>query len=75
MPRGHISRLFPDRGYGFIEEEAHTDEVEFHWTALQGLAMEQLRPGQYVEFEKVIDHRSPDRERAVAVRLIERGAT
>lgn len=71
MPRGHISRLFPDRGYGFIQEEANAYEVEFHWSALHGVAIDQLRLGQYVEFEKAPDHRNKDRERAFSVRIIE----
>ena len=71
MPRGHISRLFLDGGYGFIEEEGHTDEIEFHSSALEKLTIEQLRPGQFVEFEKASDHRNPGRERAISVRLIE----
>jgi cold shock CspA family protein len=72
VPRGHISRLFPDRAYGFIEEEGHADEIEFHSSALEKLGIEQLSPGQLVEFEKVSDHRNPGRERAISVRLVER---
>jgi cold shock CspA family protein len=62
--------LVPGRGYGFIQEDGRTDEIEFHWSALELGNLEQLRVGQYVEFERVPDHRDPRRERAIRIRLV-----
>ena len=70
MAFGHISRIMGDRGIGFIVEDGQGDEVEFHWAALAGGRLEQLQPGQRVQFETQADHRDTGRKRAVSVRLV-----
>ena len=69
MALGYISRLVPDRGFGFLVEDGQSEEIEFHWTAVQSGDLEQLREGQRVEFERRPDHRSEGRFRAVNVRV------
>jgi cold shock CspA family protein/ribosome-associated translation inhibitor RaiA len=49
-PRGRIVRLFPERGYGFIETESHR-EVYFHAHALHGMSFEALAVGMPVELD------------------------
>jgi CspA family cold shock protein len=70
MAFGHISRLRPDEGYGFIVEDGRTNEVEFHWSALTAGRFDQLVIGQRVAFDQQPDHRDETRTRAVNVRLI-----
>ncbi len=49
MPQGNIKKLVSDRGFGFIEGE--NGELFFHHSEVQGVAFEELREGQTVEFE------------------------
>jgi CspA family cold shock protein len=49
MPTGRIRKLITERGYGFIEGEG--DDLFFHHSAIQGVAFEELREGQAVEYE------------------------
>ena len=69
MPFGYISRLMSDRGIGFIVEDGQGEEVEFHWSAFREGRLDQLAPGQRVQFETRVDHREGGQRRAVAVRL------
>jgi cold shock CspA family protein len=69
MASGHISRLLPGEGYGFILEDGQSEEIEFHWSALKAGRVDQLTLGQRVEFDKRRDHRDEVRLRAVNVRL------
>ncbi len=48
MTPGTIKRL-TDKGYGFIATASGRD-LFFHRTALQGVAFEELREGQSVEY-------------------------
>jgi cold shock CspA family protein/ribosome-associated translation inhibitor RaiA len=57
-PRGRIVRLFPDRGYGFIETESHRD-VYFHAHAVHGLPFEQLSVGMAVDLDVEAGHAGP----------------
>ena len=65
MPQGNIKKLVSDRGFGFIEGER--GELFFHHSDVQGVAFEELREGQTVEFEI---GQGPKGPRASSVRLI-----
>jgi cold shock CspA family protein/ribosome-associated translation inhibitor RaiA len=53
--RGRIVRLFPDRGYGFIETDAQ-QEVYFHANAVHGLPFEQLQVNTVVALDVEAGH-------------------
>jgi cold shock CspA family protein/ribosome-associated translation inhibitor RaiA len=61
-PRGRIVRLFPDRGYGFIETESHR-EVYFHAHAVHGIPFEQLAVGMPVDLDLEAGHAGPQATR------------
>jgi CspA family cold shock protein len=65
MAEGSIKRL-TDRGFGFIETSSGSD-LFFHTSALQGVAFEELRVGQRVEFT---EGQGPKGPRAETVRII-----
>ncbi len=69
MPQGKIKRLVSDRGFGFIEGE--NGELFFHHSEVQGVAFEELREGQTVEFEI---GQGPKGPRATSVRLVTQNA-
>jgi len=67
MPKGTITRLIADQGYGFIRTEEEGDIFfHFHRNELVGIAYESLRESQQVEFEV---KRTPQGLAAVNVRL------
>lgn len=70
MTRGRISRLQKGRGIGFIEAYDVPSEVEFHWSSVTAGDLEQLAPGQEVEFETKPHPRENGRNIAVEVRLL-----
>ena len=49
MPQGTIKKLVADRGFGFIKGEQ--GELFFHRSEVQGVAFEELREGQKVEYQ------------------------
>jgi cold shock CspA family protein/ribosome-associated translation inhibitor RaiA len=61
-PRGRILRLFPERGYGFIETESYR-EVYFHAHAVHGIPFEQLEVGMTVDLEIEAGHAGPQASR------------
>lgn len=65
MPQGTIKKLIMDKGFGFIEGER--EELFFHHSALAGIAIEELREGQQVEYD---EGRGPKGPRAENVRLM-----
>jgi CspA family cold shock protein len=69
MPQGNIKKLVSDRGFGFIEGE--NGELFFHHSEVQGVAFEELREGQTVEFEI---GQGPKGPRATSVRLVTQNA-
>jgi CspA family cold shock protein len=69
MATGSIVRLERGRGFGFIAPEGGKGDVFFHTTALQGVAFDDLREGQAVEFDVEPDPRNPSRSRAINVRV------
>jgi cold shock CspA family protein/ribosome-associated translation inhibitor RaiA len=60
--RGRIIRLFPERGYGFIETESHR-EVYFHAHAVHGIPFAQLEVGMTVDVEIEAGHAGPQASR------------
>jgi len=50
-PRGRVVRLFPDRGYGFLESDEGY-EVYFHANAVVGGALADLVIGDEVRYEE-----------------------
>ena len=69
MPQGSIKKLVSDRGFGFIEGE--NGELFFHHSEVQGVAFEELREGQTVEFEV---GQGPKGPRATSVKLVTQNA-
>ncbi len=51
MEQGKISRIVADRGFGFISREGQDKDLFFHSKELQGVAFEELREGDSVQFE------------------------
>ena len=49
MPQGKIKKIIADKGFGFIEGDR--GDLFFHHSELQGVAIEELREGQEVEYE------------------------
>ncbi len=50
MNQGTIKRL-TDRGFGFISQEGSDKDLFFHSKELQGVAFEDLKEGDKVQFE------------------------
>lgn len=50
MEQGTIKRL-TDRGFGFISREGNDKDLFFHSKELRGVAFEELREGDKVQFE------------------------
>lgn len=63
-PRGRIVRLFPERGYGFIETESHRD-VYFHANSVHGVPFEQLAVGMTVDLDIEAGHAGPQASRVM----------
>src|SRR5438876_782753 len=59
MPRGKVKRWFPDRGTGYITDEADGADVFFGDRVLRGLRTEDIRPGLVVEFERDQGEKAP----------------
>ena len=51
MEQGKISRIVADRGFGFISREGQEKDLFFHSKELQGVAFDELREGDSVQFE------------------------
>ncbi len=50
MSQGTIKKLVSDKGFGFIKGE--NGELFFHRSAVEGVAFEDLREGQTVDYEE-----------------------
>ena len=62
--RGRIARLFPERGYGFIETESH-HEVYFHANSIHDMSFETLAVGMPVELDLESGHAGPQASRVM----------
>lgn len=51
MEQGKISRIVTYRGFGFISREGQDKDLFFHSKELQGVAFEELKEGDNVQFE------------------------
>jgi ribosomal subunit interface protein len=63
-PRGRIVRLFPERGYGFIETDARR-EVYFHAHAVHGMPFEKLAVGMVVDLDIETGTKGPQATRVI----------
>jgi cold shock CspA family protein len=68
METGTISRLVPDRGFGFINAVGRPDTF-FHLTALVNASFDELREGLRVRF--ALGMGPTGRIRALAVEVVE----
>jgi CspA family cold shock protein len=72
MPSGTIKTLIPDKGFGFITNDANSkSDLFFHSSAVVSGQFDALQVGQPVTFESENDPRDPSRKRAKNVRLSE----
>lgn len=55
---GTIKRLMADRGFGFIQAEGKKEDIFFHRSSVQKVSFEDLKEGDFVEFEMQNDERS-----------------
>lgn len=65
MAQGTVKKIIADKGFGFIEGER--GDIFFHYSALEGVRIEELQEGQTVEYE---EGRGPKGPRAEAVRPV-----
>jgi CspA family cold shock protein len=66
MPQGKVKKVIAEKGFGFIE--AQGGDLFFHHSELQGVAIEELREGQQVEYTVGQGKKGPC---ATAVRVVE----
>lgn len=59
MQKGTIARL-TDKGFGFITREGEDKDLFFHSSELQGVAYNDLKEGQEVEFEVAQGPKGPN---------------
>ena len=51
MNEGIIASLVADRGFGFISQEGHEDNIFFHSKELIGVEIKELEEGDKVRFD------------------------
>ncbi len=66
MPQGAIKKIVVDKGFGFIEGQP--SDMFFHHSSVEGIAFEDLKEGQMVEYES---GQGPKGPRAENVRVIQ----
>ena len=66
--QGTVKRVMPDKGFGFIRDDASGKEFFFHRSSVEGMrAFEELREGDAVTFESQDSAKGP---RAARVREV-----
>jgi ribosomal subunit interface protein len=65
-PHGRVVRIFPERGYGFLESDEGY-EVYFHQNAVVDGAFARLEPGDEVRFEEEEGERGPQATSVIVV--------
>lgn len=65
-PHGKIAALHPERDHGFITA-SDGREIYFHRNSVDGVRLEDLRPGQEVRFSEMVGDKGPQ---ATLVRLV-----
>ncbi len=73
MATGQIIRVLHDTGFGFIQPAEAEEELLFYRSTVEDDAFDLLCVGQHVEFDQEPDPREPGRNRAIHVRMWERG--
>lgn len=68
-PHGKITKLFVDRGYGFIEDDVSGEEVYFHRNSVLGEKFEKLTLGSKVRFAEELGDKGPQASTVHVVRL------
>ncbi len=58
-PHGIVAKLFPDRGYGFIEADGDGHEIYFHENSLLGIRFDKLSVGARVRFAEEDGDKGP----------------
>lgn len=58
MDKGVIKRI-NERGFGFVSVEGASQDVFFHAKELQGAVFEDLKEGDWLEFETVQTDKGP----------------
>ena len=66
-PRGHVSKLLPQEGYGFLTT-AQGDEIYFHRNSVLAPGFDQLKLGSEVRFVQEIGERGPQASTVTIVR-------
>ncbi len=66
MAQGAIKKLVMDKGFGFIESQPN--DMFFHHSAVEGIAFEDLKEGQVVDYNPGEGPKGP---RAENVRVVE----
>mmetsp|Transcript_98451 Transcript_98451/g.211029 ORF Transcript_98451/g.211029 Transcript_98451/m.211029 type:complete len:187 (+) Transcript_98451:68-628(+) len=51
LQEGTVATFFEDKGFGFITPRSGSDDVYFHYTAIQASGFRTLTEGQVVKFE------------------------
>lgn len=67
MQTGTIKRLVKERGFGFIQIEGEQKDLFFHSNELEGVAFDDLKEGDAVQFEVT---QSPKGANATKVSLV-----
>lgn len=60
MEQGTIKKIVFDRGFGFITREGQDKDLFFHSKELQGVALEELKEGDKVQFEVSESEKGPN---------------
>jgi cold shock CspA family protein len=58
QPRGHVTAIFPDEGYGFLTR-ADGGEVYFHQNSVVNSGFRKLKVGMEVRFTEVMGEKGP----------------
>lgn len=66
MPQGKIKKIVDGKGFGFIERDGA--DLFFHSSEVKGVAFDNLREGQSVEFQEGRGQKGPC---ATAVRIVD----
>ena len=70
MSKGTVKWFNPDKGFGFITDEATGKDVFVHFSAIVADGFKTLNEGQAVEFDVEEDTKNPGRSRAVNVKVL-----
>ena len=69
MSKGTVKWFNPDKGFGFITDEATGKDVFVHFSAIVSDGFKTLNENQNVTFDVEADPKNPSRLRAVNVQV------